>query len=424
VSDPLRAVFRKPFTQQVAAFRARLGDLVPTSRWDDLERSAHDRAFMVAGATKADLLADLAGAVDKAIAQGTGIDAFRDDFRAIVEKHGWHGWTGEGTAKGEAWRTKVIFRTNMAVSRAAGRLAQLKDGAFPFFVYQHSGAEHPRLQHLAWDGLVLEADHAFWTQHYPPNGWGCGCIVRGARSRKAAKRVGGLPDKDLPDGWDDTDPSTGAPVGIGKGWDYAPGASSEAMVLGMAEKLPRWQYDIGKAFMTSLPRQTGDDLSGGYRALPSLGDDLRRYAERAIRERNGAPITGKVLVEELKTLGLIRSDQALKLKSLGMPDTRGFDYVVDAPAVKHIFKSHGNADFETARGQRQVTSADFGLLGRIINTGDVEFLGIDAGQGPLVRYRAQIGDEVYSAVFAAKSGRRRLKLVTMFVKGVTGKSPP
>ena len=28
--------------------------------------------------------------------------------KALVEKNGWHGWTGEGTAKGEAWRTRVL----------------------------------------------------------------------------------------------------------------------------------------------------------------------------------------------------------------------------------------------------------------------------------------------------------------------------
>ena len=43
----LAATFRKPFAEQVAAFRLRLGDLVPAVRWDDIERSAHDRAFMV-----------------------------------------------------------------------------------------------------------------------------------------------------------------------------------------------------------------------------------------------------------------------------------------------------------------------------------------------------------------------------------------
>ena len=87
----LTGTFRKPFAEQVAAFRLRMANLVPTTRWDDLVRGQHDRGFMVAGALKADLLADLAAAVDKAIAQGTTLEEFRRDFRAIVEKNGWHG---------------------------------------------------------------------------------------------------------------------------------------------------------------------------------------------------------------------------------------------------------------------------------------------------------------------------------------------
>ncbi|MBN2631556.1 MAG: phage head protein, partial [Rhodobacteraceae bacterium] len=104
--------FRRPFAEQVAAFRLRLGDLRPTATWMDVWQAEHDRAFMVAGALKADLLADLAGAVQRAIEDGTSLEQFRTDFREIVTRRGWHGWTGEGTKRGEAWRTKVIYKTN------------------------------------------------------------------------------------------------------------------------------------------------------------------------------------------------------------------------------------------------------------------------------------------------------------------------
>jgi uncharacterized protein with gpF-like domain len=46
--------------------------------------AAHDRAFVVAGATKADLLADLAQAVDKAINTGATLEMFRQNFRKII----------------------------------------------------------------------------------------------------------------------------------------------------------------------------------------------------------------------------------------------------------------------------------------------------------------------------------------------------
>lgn len=244
----LRATFRRPFAEQVAAFRLRLGDLVPTARWDDIARSQHDRAFMVAGAMQADLLADLGAAVDRAIAEGTGLEEFRRDFRRIVAERGWHGWTGEGTKAGEAWRTRVIYRTNMATSYAAGRMAQLVEGGFAFWVYRHGGSREPREVHLGWNGLVLPPDHPFWATHAPPNGWGCSCYIVGARSEAGARRLGGDPDKALPDGWQAPDPKTGAPAGIDKGWDYAPGATAVDAIRDLRQKLDQ------------LPPQPSTDL--------------------------------------------------------------------------------------------------------------------------------------------------------------------
>ena len=56
---------RQVFEEQIAAFAQRL-ELVGTQRFDDLRAEEHYRAFAVAGAMKADLLADLHAAVGKA----------------------------------------------------------------------------------------------------------------------------------------------------------------------------------------------------------------------------------------------------------------------------------------------------------------------------------------------------------------------
>lgn len=225
----------RPFDEQVAFFRGKLGNLVPTQSWRDIQRSAHDAAFMVAGAAKADLLADLAGAVDKAISDGESLQKFRARFLEIVQRHGWQGWTGSESREGTDWRTRVIYRTNMATSYAAGRLAQLQH--FPLWVYKHSGAEHPRLEHKAWNGLTLPADHPFWKTHYPPNGWGCGCRVVGASSAKSAERLGGKPGyTEPPAGWDVPD-AKGRLPGIDEGWDYQPGATVAARLRGLAPAL-------------------------------------------------------------------------------------------------------------------------------------------------------------------------------------------
>lgn len=220
----LTAGFDLPFQEQIDFFRAKLN--MPTEAWDDVWQAAHDRAFMVAGAMKADLLDDLRQAVDKAIATGTTLETFRKDFREIVGKHGWQGWTGEGTPGGFAWRTKVIYETNLRTSYHAGRWAQLNDPRLltlmPYWEYVHSESVlHPRPLHLSWNGLTLLSTHIFWKTHFTPNGWGCHCrIVARAKPRNGAITI-------PPSDWQRIDEKTGAPIGIDKGWAYAPGANAQ-----------------------------------------------------------------------------------------------------------------------------------------------------------------------------------------------------
>jgi len=76
--------FKLPFLEQIAFFLAKLN--LPTQFWDDILKAAHDRAFVVAGATKAELLADLNVAVLAAIKDGETIGAFRKRFDEIVKK--------------------------------------------------------------------------------------------------------------------------------------------------------------------------------------------------------------------------------------------------------------------------------------------------------------------------------------------------
>ena len=104
---------RQAFQEQIDFFRRKLN--LPSETWRDIQQAAHDRAFMVSGAAKADLLAELRKAVDQAV-QGGSIGEFRKNFADIVEKHGWTGWTGEGSKAGEAWRTRLIYQTNLMTS--------------------------------------------------------------------------------------------------------------------------------------------------------------------------------------------------------------------------------------------------------------------------------------------------------------------
>ncbi len=242
---------RQQFQEQIDFFRAKLN--LPTERWDDIQLRANDRAFYVAGAQKADLLSDLRKAVDTAI-QGGSIGEFRKAFNVAVNKSGWSGWTGEGTKAGEAWRTRVIYQTNIATSYAAGRWQQLNDPdlvkARPFLRYVHSDLVlSPRQLHKLWGDqrLTLPRDHPFVKTHATPNGWGCMCRWVAARQPKPGDATS------PPDGWDVIDPKTGEQVGIDKGWGYAPGANTtETFTNLIKDKMITYPEAIGEALAADI----------------------------------------------------------------------------------------------------------------------------------------------------------------------------
>lgn len=407
MTDPIGAIFRKPFAQQVAAFRLRLGDLVPSSAWNDLAGNAHDRGFMVAGAVKADLLADLAAAVDRSITEGTGFEAFKGDFRSIVAKRGWTGWTGEDTKAGQAWRMRTIYHTNMRTSYMAGRLAQLRKGNFAFWIYRHGGSAEPRLQHLAWDGLVLPSDHPFWLQHSPPNGFGCNCRIFGARTMAGAKRRGGDPSKTLQDGWDQVNPNTGRLDGIGDGWDHSPGGTVTDLVQVLAGKTVNWPYAISRAFMEDLPTSAQDAHSTAYRNLPSLMDDLRRYAGAVADGHTVAPI---------RTMGRLSQTHRQRIAKLSGQDLDDYHFTLDAPAVRHVLaQSSGASD------RFPINQENLALLPRILDRPDsVEADGTSQAGYPIVRFTRRFGAQTYTVVLEIRGKKRRM----LAVQSMWGRTTP
>ena len=215
-----------PFKEQIEFFRRKAN--VPTNSYADIYNNEHDYAFVVAGANRNALLNDFRAAIDKAISQGTTIEEFRTDFAEIVERHGWS-YNG-----GFNWRTRIIYETNLNSSYQAGRYQQLKDAKFPYMEYLHSDyVEHPRELHESWDHLVLNFNDSWWDTHFPPNGYGCQCRVRG-RTTGDLKRMGkNQPDKAPSINWVDKviGENSGnprivrVPEGIDPSFEHIPGQS-------------------------------------------------------------------------------------------------------------------------------------------------------------------------------------------------------
>ena len=332
-----------------------------------------------------------------------------------MERRGWHGWTGEGTKRGEAWRTRVIYKTNMSVSYAAGRWAQLKAAGYPLLVYRHGGSRDPRIEHLGWDGLILPFEHPFWVTHAPPNGWGCSCYVLGARSEEGAVRLGGKPGKALPTAWEAISAKTGAPVGIDRGWAYAPGASVSGEVQFLANKLNVWPYLVSKALMLELPVATQDALGRAYRTLPSTADTIRLFAQAVIEK--GADGPG---IPPIRTMGMVPSAQIAEVRRLTGDQIPAADFALEPQAVRHVFGRHSDAFVELSRNQRPVELVDWERLPLVLDQPDeITHVGVN-GNVQVVRYSRRFDDGVVHAYMAVRVKRQRMALITMMVERTAG----
>lgn len=246
--------FSLPFQEQIDFFRKKIN--LPTEWYDDILAAAHDRAFVVAGAAKADLLNDLRGAVDKAIADGKSIQWFRKEFSGIVQKNGWEGWTGSDTKAGRDWRTRVIYNTNIQASYNAGRYAQLTDPDllknYPNWKYIHNDTvAHPRPLHQSWSGTVLPHDDPWWDTHFTPNGYGCRCRIASADPGEYKGHP--APDDGTYEKVDRNGVVHTLPKGVDYGFDYKPGASVQSQMTPFVDnKVASLPKELGKAFKADV----------------------------------------------------------------------------------------------------------------------------------------------------------------------------
>lgn len=296
-----------PFEEAARYFRDKVR--LPTKAWTDLKEGMHARAFVVAGATKDDLLKDLQASIQRAIDDGTGLAQFRKDFKQIVARHGWS-YTGDSSRQGRAWRTKVMFETNLSTARAAGRWEQIQrvKRTRPFLRYVAILDTHVRPDHRRWHGTVLPVDDEWWQTHYPPNGWNCRCTVM-SLSRRMMDDFG-YKESASPPQFDPVrrkDPFGEGTIaldrGIDPGFNYNVGqahvgsgasAQERAIPEGFARTRAEWKPIEGGAYRVLKPADYGDAAPLAPRPAPSLGEaatDTPSAVAAITRELGGDRVT-------------------------------------------------------------------------------------------------------------------------------------
>lgn len=94
-------------------------------------------------------------------------------------------------------RSQQLANDEPRVTYETARRRDLEATGWAFWVFRHD----PDCQHghVDLDGLVVPPDETFWVLFYPPASRDCGCYVLGARSERGSARLGGQPQKQIPD---------------------------------------------------------------------------------------------------------------------------------------------------------------------------------------------------------------------------------
>ncbi|WP_086651611.1 phage head morphogenesis protein [Acetobacter cibinongensis] len=196
-----------------------------SASFGELEAEAHARSFSVAGAMSDALLNDFRKNIDQALRGKVTLAQLQKEFPDLAKRHGWE-------YKGKpGWRAMIIYQTNLSTAYAAGQYRQLTTpealDIYPYWRYRHHACQHPRPQHLAWDGLILPADDPFWATHFPPNGWHCHCTVEPVSRRDLKKNNWVVSEAPILETRPWKNPVTGqtvhVPVGIDPGFQTNPG---------------------------------------------------------------------------------------------------------------------------------------------------------------------------------------------------------
>ena len=347
-----------PFQEQIQFFRRKLN--IPTESWTDIYGQEHDWAFMVAGANRDAIVADFREAVEKVIAEGGTLEAFRKDFDKIVARHGWD-YNG-----GRSWRSRTIYETNLFSSYSAGRYEQLRAaiGALPYWQYHHSDAvEHPRQKHLAWDGMILRADDPWWQTHFPINAWGCQCYVTGLTEDDLRELGKDGPDEAPAMEWEeriigqrspDGPRTVRVPAGIDPGFEHAPGRSR------LKSAIPP-EYDMEPP-PGGLPSRRASEPLPPPRPMPAsrlLPQDLgeEQYAE-AFLEEFGATLDRPALVRDVLGEALVMGQELFQDRRTGELKAnkrgRGRFMKLLADAVLSPDEVWANIEYQHAKGRAVV----------------------------------------------------------------------
>lgn len=196
-------VTSRPPAQALKYWQSRVP--VTADQFQELEKSARQRAFAVSGLTRQELVNEAHVVLHQALEEGLPLQQARKRLREVLAKEA---DAPPGLLKKH--RIDTIIRTNLQHAYQAGRYAQMQQVAKERPIWRYSAVMDRRTRpaHAALHGRCHRADHEFWSQYYPPNGFACRCTVS-SLSEAQAERKGYTVETELPGPVEVVDKRTG-----------------------------------------------------------------------------------------------------------------------------------------------------------------------------------------------------------------------
>ena len=264
--------------------------------------------------------------------EGKDLKWFRKNLNEIAGRHGWKKYQ-KGGRKYKAWRSRVIFQTNIRSAYAAGRWEQIQKTkeTRPYLRYTALMDGRERPEHGSWHNTILPVDDGWWSTHTPPNGWGCRCSVQslndrdlGRRGLKVAKKAPRVTKEIRPMTTSAGRVMVSVPQGISPGFAYNAGTGNYADFLGFAT-LRAWAKHAPKWRISSLNTQTWKDY-GLAETLPVSRKVKRMSVPKTTKElekRLAGVLGGKRVVLKDPAGGGVEISTKALAKHIGTKLERG-----------------------------------------------------------------------------------------------------
>lgn len=201
LSEALKKAGKKGADKALDTLRKKGKNKVITETFDSISGEAHAKAFTVAKVSQMDILDDIFKEIESFKSNGKSVKEFKDSLIPTLQKKGWwgkHEIVDPVTGKkktiqlGTESRIDTILRTNIAVAKSQARFKQQQktQESRPYLIYYQQHRETKRKSHAKLDGKIFRADDPNIHRIYPPNGFGCNCIMR-SLSERQLKAMGG-----------------------------------------------------------------------------------------------------------------------------------------------------------------------------------------------------------------------------------------